>query len=77
MRFLTLTLLLTAVMSIATTPINPVEQERSAMSSFLKTFLLLQRRHGCSCEGVEVGSTCSGNDCAAVCRSDGGCWIST
>nr|UCR73916.1 venom peptide precursor Tgd9.15 [Turris guidopoppei] len=74
MRFLTLALLLTAVMSTDTTPVNPVEQKRSAMPSFLKT-LLLQRLYDCTCEGVEVGSTCSGNSCAAVCRSDGGCWI--
>nr|UCR73925.1 venom peptide precursor Tnr9.4 [Turris normandavidsoni] len=74
MGFLTLVLLLTAVMSTDTTPINPVEQERSAMPSFLK-ILLLQRRDDCSCEGVEVDSTCSGNSCAAICRSDGRCWI--
>nr|UCR73920.1 venom peptide precursor Thd9.10 [Turris hidalgoi] len=74
MRFLALPLLLTAVSSIDTTPINPMEQERSAMPSFLKT-LLLKRWYDCTCEGVEVGSTCSGNNCAAVCRSDGGCWF--
>nr|UCR73915.1 venom peptide precursor Tgd9.6 [Turris guidopoppei] len=72
MRFLTLALLLTAVMSTDTTPINPVEQKRSAMPSFMKT-LLLSRWYDCTC--VEVGSTCSGNSCAAVCRSDVGCWI--
>nr|UCR73911.1 venom peptide precursor Tba9.5 [Turris babylonia] len=61
-HLLTLTLFLTAVMSIGATPIILVKNERSAMNPLMKMI----RQNNCGCSNRNAGYPCpeSSNECS-------------